>query len=204
MRRTGRWLMLGVIATLVLVTGCATPLTPRESGTLTGAGVGAAAGAVLGGIAGSPGKGAAIGAGVGAVTGLLTGNAIQNEQAQQAARPYPPRYAYAPPPGAHRVPYPPPPPPIAALQIEASPPDTEIIVDGRKIGRAGELHGPVTVPVVAGSHIVQFYWRGFSITNHIVASPQTTVIVRRDLARSAGTPPPPPPPAYPQPPYWQP
>src|SRR5574337_155159 len=81
MRRTGRWLMPGVIATLVLVTGCATPLTPRESGTLTGAGVGAAAGAVLGGIAGSPGKGAAIGAGVGALTGLLTGNAIQNEQA---------------------------------------------------------------------------------------------------------------------------
>src|SRR5574337_819094 len=201
MRRTGRWLMLGVIATLVLVTGCATPLTPRESGTLTGAGVGAAAGAVLGGIAGSPGKGAAIGAGVGALTGLLAGNAIQDEQAAQAARPYPPRYAYAPPSPAYQVRYPPPPPPTAALQIEAAPQDTEIVVDGRRIGRAGEFHGPVTVPVVAGQHVVQLYCRGFSITNHIVVSPKTTVIVRRNLARSAGAPPPPPPGAYPQPPY---
>ncbi|MDE2181259.1 MAG: hypothetical protein KGJ40_10510, partial [candidate division NC10 bacterium] len=132
---------------LLLLTGCATPMTPRESGTLTGAGVGAATGAVLGGIAGSPGKGAAIGAGVGALTGLLAGNAIQNEQAAQAARPYPPRYAYAPPPPAYQVPYPPPPPPTASLQIEAAPQDTEIIVDGRRIGRAGEFRGPVTVPV---------------------------------------------------------
>lgn len=186
---------------LLLVAGCATPLTPRESGTLTGAGIGAAAGVVLGGIAGSPGKGAAIGAGVGALTGLLAGNAIQNEQAAQAARPYPPRYAYAPPPPAYQVPYPPPPQPTAALQIETAPQDTEIVVDGRRIGRAGEFHGPVTVPVVAGPHVVQLYWRGFSITNHIVASPQTTVIVRRNLARSAGAPPPPPPGAYPQPPY---
>jgi hypothetical protein len=201
MRRTGRWLMSGVIATLILVTGCATPMTPRESGTLTGAGVGAAAGAVLGGIAGSPGKGAAIGAGVGALTGLLAGNAVQNEQAAQAVRPYPRRYAYVPPPSAYHAPYPPPPPPTASLQIEAMPPDTEIIIDGRRIGRAGEFHGLVTVPVVAGPHVVQLYWRGFSITNHIVASPETTVIVRRDLARSAGAPPPPPPGAYPQPPY---
>ncbi|MDE2058659.1 MAG: hypothetical protein KGL31_09675 [candidate division NC10 bacterium] len=185
---------------LLLLAGCATPMTPRESGTLTGAGVGAAAGAVLGGIAGSPGKGAAIGAGVGALTGLLTGNAIQNEQAAQAARPYPPRYAYAPPPPAYQAPYPPPPPPTASLQIEAAPPDTEIIVDGRRIGYAGKFHGSVTVPVVAGPHVIQLYWRGFSITNHIVASPQTTIIVRRDLARSAGAPPPPPG-AYSQPPY---
>src|SRR5574337_138374 len=186
---------------LFLLTGCATPMTPRESGTLTGAAVGAAAGAALGGIAGSPGKGAAIGAGVGALTGLLAGNAIQNEQGAQAARPYPPRYAYASPPPAYQVRYPPPPPPTAALQIEAAPPETEIIVDGRRIGNAGEFHGPVTVPVVAGQHVVQLYWRGFSITNHIVVSPKTTVIVRRNLARSAGAPPPPPPGAYPQPPY---
>src|SRR5574337_24884 len=186
---------------LFLLTGCATPMTPRESGTLTGAAVGAAAGAVLGGIAGSPGKGAAIGAGVGALTGLLAGNAIQNEQAAQAARPYPPRYAYAAPPPGYQVQYPPPPPPTAFLQIEAAPQDTEIIVDGRRIGRAGEFRGPVTVPVAAGPHVVQLYWRGFSITNHIVASPQTTVIVRRDLARPIGSPLPPPPGVSSQPPY---
>ena len=186
---------------LLLLAGCATPMTPRESGTLTGAAVGAAAGAVLGGMAGSPGKGAAIGAGVGALTGLLSGDAVQNEQAAQGARRYPPRYAYAPPPPVYHAPYPPPPPPMASLQIEAAPPETEIIVDGRRIGHAGEFHGPVTVPVAAGPHVVQLYWRGFSITNHIVASPQTTVIVRRDLARPMGPPSPRSPGAYPQPPY---
>ena len=184
---------------LLLLAGCATPLTPRESGTLTGAGVGAAAGAVLGGIAGSAGKGAAIGAAVGAVTGLLAGNAIQNEQ---AARAYPPRYAYAAPPSPYHSTYPPqPPPPNASLQIEVAPEDTEIMVDGRRIGLAKEFHGPVTVPVVAGPHVVQFYWRGFSITNNIVASPQATVIIRRDLGPSAAAPPPPPPEASRQPPY---
>ena len=113
---------------LLLVTGCATPLTPRESGTLTGAGIGAATGAILGGIAGSAGTGAAIGAAVGAVTGALAGNAIQNEQ---AARAYSSGYAYPTPAYPYRSPYgPPPSPPNASLQIEVTPVDTE------KIGRA--------------------------------------------------------------------
>jgi len=204
MRITGRMLALGVIGALLvtslLLGGCATPLTPRESGTLTGAGVGAAAGAVLGGIAGSAGKGAAIGAAVGAVTGLLAGNAIQNEQ---AARAYPPRYAYGGPSSPYHSMYPPQPlPPNASLQIEVTPEDTEIMVDGRRIGLAKEFYGPVTVPVVAGPHVVQLYWKGFSITNNIMASLQTTVIIRRDLGSSAAAAPPPPPPAvYRQPPY---
>ena len=43
---------------LLVLTGCATPLTPpRESGTLTDAEIGAATGAILGGIAGAAGKG---------------------------------------------------------------------------------------------------------------------------------------------------
>ncbi len=170
---------------LLLLAGCATPLTPRESGTLTGAGVGAATGAILGGIAGSAGKGAAIGAAVGAVTGLLAGNAIQNEQAAQAARGYP-GYAYATPP----YPYPPqygptPPPPNATLQIEVTPGDTEIAVDGRRIGLAKESQGPVMVPVLAGMHLVEFHWQGFSVATNIVVPPQTTVPVKRDLAPSA-------------------
>lgn len=76
-------IVLGVVGILALA-GCATPPTPRESGTVGGAAIGAATGAVLGGIAGAPGKGAAIGAAVGAVTGALTGNAIQSEQADRA------------------------------------------------------------------------------------------------------------------------
>ncbi len=182
-----RNLTVGLIF-LLLLAGCATPLTPRESGTLTGAGIGAATGAVLGGIAGSAGKGAAIGAVVGAVTGLLAGNAIQNEQAAMA---YSPGYAYAPPPSPYNYPYAPPqpPPPNASLQIEVMPDEAEIVIDGRRIGVAKEFHGPAVVPVVAGPHLVEFHWRGFSIANHIMVSPQTTVIIRRDLGPSASPPP---------------
>jgi hypothetical protein len=170
---------------LLLLAGCATPLTPRESGTLTGAGIGAATGAVLGGIAGSAGKGAAIGAAVGAVTGLLAGNAVQNEQ---AARAYSRGYPYGPPPSPYSAPYPPQPPaPNASLQIEVTPGDTEISVDGRRIGLAREFHGPVVVPVVAGQHIVELSSRGFGVTNHIMVSPQTTVLIKRDLGASALT-----------------
>ncbi len=188
---------IGSICVLLLA-GCATPLTPQESGTLAGAGIGAATGAVLGGIAGSAGEGAAIGAAVGAVTGLLAGSAIQNEQ---AARANPPAYAYAPPP----YPYHPssaPPPRYGSLQIEVSPEDSEIMLDGRRIGLAKEFHGPVTVPVVAGQHVVGLSWRGFGITNPIMVSPQTTVLIKRDLAASAWTSPHPAPPgAVPQPAY---
>lgn len=168
---------------LLLLAGCATPLTPRESGTLTGAGIGAATGAVLGGIAGSAGEGAAIGAAVGAVTGLLAGDAIQTEQ---AARANPPAYAYAPPPYPYHPSYAPP-PPNGSLQIEVSPEDTEIMLDGRRIGLAKDFHGPTVVPVMAGQHVVEFDWRGFSITNTILVSPQTTVLIKRDLGPSAST-----------------
>lgn len=168
----------------LLLAGCAAPLTPRESGTLTGAGIGAATGAVLGGIAGSAGKGAAVGAAVGAVTGLLAGEAIQREQAARAyARSYgyaPPRYPY------YYSPYPPQPSaPNAALQIEVTPDETEIVVDGRRVGLAREFRGPAVLPVVAGPHVIEFQWRGFSITNHVLVSPQTTVVIRRDLGPSA-------------------
>jgi hypothetical protein len=164
---------------LLFVTGCATPLTPRESGTLTGAGIGAATGAILGGIAGSAGTGAAIGAAVGAVTGALAGNAIQNEQ---AARAYSSGYAYPTPAYPYPSPYgPPPSPPNATLQIEATPGDTEIAVDGRRIGQAKDFHGPAVVPVAAGPHLVEFHDRGLSVATSVVVPPQATVSVRRDL-----------------------
>jgi hypothetical protein len=37
------------------------------------------------------------------------------------------------------------------------------------------------VPVAAGFHLVEFHWRGFSVTSHIVVPPQATVPIRRDL-----------------------
>jgi hypothetical protein len=165
---------------LLLMAGCATPLTPRESGTLTGAGIGAATGAILGGIAGSAGTGAAIGAAVGAVTGALAGNAIQNEQ---AARAYSSGYAYPTPAYPYPSPYgPPPSPPNASLQIEVTPGETEIVVDGRRVGQAKDFHGPAVVPVAAGPHLVQFHDRGLSVATSVVVPPQATVSVRRDLA----------------------
>lgn len=179
---------------LLLLAGCATSLTPSESGTLTGAGLGAAGGAVLGGIAGSAGTTAAIGAGVGAVAGTLAGRAIE---AEQATRAYPPWYAHAAAPN----PSTPPPPPDAALEIEAMPEEAEIIVDGSRIGLAKEFQGPVIVPVEAGLHIVQFAWQGRSITKTIVASPWTTVFVKRDLrSPTSNAPQSPPPGLNPQPP----
>lgn len=160
---------------LVIIAGCATPPTPRESGTVGGAAVGAATGAAIGAIAGAPGKGAAIGAAVGAVTGALTGDAIQSEEADRAQAS---RYAYSGP----SSPYP---PPGGTLQVEVTPADAEIVVDGRRIGAAKEFRGPAVVPVVAGPHMVEFHWRGFSVTSQVMVPPQTTVPVRRDLAPSA-------------------
>jgi hypothetical protein len=65
------------------------------------------------------------------------------------------------------------------------PEDTEIVVDGKRIGLARDFHGPVVVPVISGPHLVEFHWRGFSVTTHIMASPRTTVIIRRNVAAGA-------------------
>ncbi|MGH7411390.1 MAG: glycine zipper domain-containing protein [Candidatus Methylomirabilis sp.] len=174
-----RRMVIGLLL-LVLVAGCATPLTPRESGTLAGASIGAATGAILGGVAGSAGKGAALGAVVGAISGALVGDAVQHEQAAMA---YSPGYAYAPPPHRYHSPYPP--PPNATLQIEATPEDTEIVVDGRRIGLAKEFRGPALVPVLAGPHHVEFRWQGFSVVSRITVPLGATVPIRRDMAPSA-------------------
>ncbi len=169
---------------LFLIAGCATPLTPRESGTLAGASIGAATGAIFGGIAGSAGQGAAIGAVVGAMAGALTGDAIQ---AEQAARAYPPGAAY----GAPRYPYASPPgPATATLEIEATPGETEIVVDGKRIGLVKEFRGPALVPVAAGPHVVEFRWKGFSVMSQVVVPYGATIPIKRDLAPSASLPPP--------------
>jgi len=71
--------------------------------------------------------------------------------------------------------------PDASLQIEVTPDETEIVLDGRRVGLAKEFQVPLTIPVVAGPHALELHWSGFSITETIVASPQTTVIIKRDL-----------------------
>lgn len=69
----------------------------------------------------------------------------------------------------------------ASLQIEVTPGETEILVDGVRVGMAKEFQGPVTVPVAAGSHALGFRVGGLTIIENIVASPQTTVLIKRDL-----------------------
>ena len=71
--------------------------------------------------------------------------------------------------------------PTASLQIEVTPGETEILVDGARVGMAKEFQGPVTVPVAAGSHALGFRVGGLTIIENIVASPRTTVLIKRDL-----------------------
>ncbi len=173
---------------LLLLAACATDMTPRESGALTGAALGGGGGAVLGAIAGSAGKGALVGSAVGAVAGLMAGKAIEREQAASA---YPLWWADTILPS----PYTP------TLQVDVTPEDTEIIIDGSLVGLARELYGPVRVSVTAGPHVVELSWRGFRITNTIVAPPWTTVLIKRDLQPSASATPQSSPQADPQSPY---
>lgn len=76
------------------------------------------------------------------------------------------------------------PPPGGTLQIDVTPAEAEILVDGRRIW-AAEFRDPAVVPVVAGLHVVAFHWRGFSVTSQVMVPPQTTVPIRRNLAPSA-------------------
>lgn len=87
----------------ILAAACATPLTPREQGAITGAAIGMGIGAVAGSASGHAGAGAVIGGVSGAVVGGVIGDAAQQRQAAiPAPRPAPvivaPPVVVAPPP----------------------------------------------------------------------------------------------------------
>jgi outer membrane protein OmpA-like peptidoglycan-associated protein len=84
MNRSILWRTAGWGIGLALLAGCAQPLTTREKGALTGAGLGAATGAIIGGATGSPGAGAAIGGALGAVGGGVVGDQLQKREAVTA------------------------------------------------------------------------------------------------------------------------
>src|SRR3972149_3722864 len=86
---------LALAALALLLAGCATPLTTREQGVLTGSLFGAGTGAALGSLSGHAGAGALIGGAAGAITGGLIGDAIQAEQ-------YRAHQTYAPAPVPYR------------------------------------------------------------------------------------------------------
>ncbi len=76
----------------------------------------------------------------------------------------------------------------ASLQIEVTPGETEILVDGARVGLAKEFQGPVTVPVAAGSHALGFRVGGLTTIENIVASPRTTVLIKRDFGTAMAPP----------------
>lgn len=78
-------------------------------------------------------------------------------------------------------------PVTASLQIEVTPVEAEIVVDGMPVETAKGSKGPVTVPVAAGAHTLRFRVGGMTTIENIVVSPHTTVLIKRDLGNT-GTP----------------
>jgi osmotically inducible lipoprotein OsmB len=80
-RHLMRIMLVGLVAGIVTLGGCA-GMTETEQRTLTGGAGGAAAGAGIGALAGNAGLGAAIGGGAGLTGGFLLG---RHHEARQAA-----------------------------------------------------------------------------------------------------------------------
>jgi hypothetical protein len=92
-----------LLALVLVVVGCSTPLSTREKGALVGGAVGAGAGAAIGSASGNAG------------TGALIGDAMQANEQQPVAAPPPPPVSVAPPPPPPVVVAPPPP---ATVSVE--------------------------------------------------------------------------------------
>lgn len=76
--------IVGIASLVVLLGGCAAPLTTREKGALTGGALGAGAGAIIGNSVGHhAGKGALIGGALGALGGGLVGDQMQGQEQRQ-------------------------------------------------------------------------------------------------------------------------
>jgi osmotically inducible lipoprotein OsmB len=76
--------IVGIMSLVVLLGGCAAPMTTREKGVLTGGALGAGAGALIGSQLGHhAGKGALIGGALGALGGGLVGDQMQGQEQRQ-------------------------------------------------------------------------------------------------------------------------
>ena len=80
MKQALLWRSFSFLVAVAFLAGCSQPLTTREKGTLTGAGLGSATGAIIGAATGSPGAGAAIGGAMGAVGGAVVGDQLQKRE----------------------------------------------------------------------------------------------------------------------------
>jgi osmotically inducible lipoprotein OsmB len=81
LRHLVRIMLVGLVASIVVLGGCA-GMSETEQRTLTGGAAGAAAGAGIGALAGNAGLGAAIGGGTGLAGGFLLG---RHHDARRAA-----------------------------------------------------------------------------------------------------------------------
>jgi uncharacterized protein YcfJ len=83
--------LLGTVSLLVILSGCAAPLTTREKGALTGGALGAGAGALIGSQVdgrNSTAKGALIGGALGALGGGLIGDQMYGQEQRQSIHDY--------------------------------------------------------------------------------------------------------------------
>jgi uncharacterized protein YcfJ len=80
--------LIGTLSLVVLLGGCAAPLTAREKGALGGGALGAGAGAIIGSSVGhrNAGKGALIGGALGALGGGLVGDQMEGQTQRQNAQ----------------------------------------------------------------------------------------------------------------------
>lgn len=79
-------------------------------------------------------------------------------------------YPYDPYPSAARSSY-------GDLEIQATPGDVEIYVDGRFIGLASDFKGPAVFLVPSGSHVVEFRYNGSSSSNSVYVAPGSKSVV---------------------------
>ena len=81
-----------------------------------------------------------------------------------------PYYAY---PYDYPSDYPDPEQSYGDLEIQASPEDVEVYVDGRFIGFAGDFEGRAVVLVPSGNHVVEFRYNGSSSSNSVYVTPDS-------------------------------
>ena len=74
------YVMFAVLALLVGIMGCATPLSTREKGATLGTIIGAGLGAIIGSTTGRASEGAAIGGGSGLLGGALIGDQLGGQE----------------------------------------------------------------------------------------------------------------------------
>ena len=73
------------------------------------------------------------------------------------------------------------------LEINVTPEDVEIYVDGRFIGLAKDFKGPVIAAVPSGSHVVEFRYNGATSSNNVYVAPGSKSAVSGEFKPTPGS-----------------